>query len=80
MAGFQPSITILNRHANLCQSVLLQNIEDVLNNLIIFIHLSKKTELPINIPQNIEKNTTLSQSVQSVVNKHQKKEIVNRLE
>ena len=70
MAGFQPSITILNHHANLCQSVLLQNIEDVLNNLIVFlINLNKKTELPINIPQNIENNTPLSQSEKSVVDK-----------
>ena len=68
MAGFQPSITILNHHANLCQSVLLQNIEDVLNNLIIFIHQRKKFQ-PVNNPQTTEKNTHLSQSVLSVVNK-----------
>ena len=48
------------------QSVVLQNIEDVLNNLIIFIHQRKKLQ-PTNNLQTIENNAHLSLSVQSVV-------------
>ena len=40
------------------QSVLLQNIEDVLNNLFFLIHQRKKFQ-PINNPQTTEKNTPL---------------------
>ena len=48
------------------QSVLLQNIEDVLNKLIVLIHQRKKFQ-PTNNTQSTENNAHLSLSVQSVV-------------